>query len=147
MEFRELSIQDKEQITGLFRDVFVNEPWKDDWSDPKQLDAYLADLITQNNSLTLGLLDGNQLVGLSMGHIKHWYAGTEYYIDEFCIDRNLQNKGIGSLFLNETEEFLKKRGIFHVFLQTDRDVPAYSFYLKRGFQELSEHVSFVKALK
>ena len=70
MEFRLLSTQDKEPVTALFRDVFTEDPWNDDWSDPEQLGAYIDDLIGQSNSLTLGYLDGDRLVGLSMGRIN-----------------------------------------------------------------------------
>ena len=61
MELIELSIKDKEIVTALFRDVFTNEPWNDDWSDTAQLDAYITDLTGQSYSLTLGYFDGDQM--------------------------------------------------------------------------------------
>lgn len=146
MELRELTVRDREDITRLFRDVFMNEPWNDDWSDEAQLDAYIRDLIGQDNSLTLGYYDGGRLAALAMGHIKHWFAGTEYNVDELCVDRDTQGRGIGSAFLGEIERFLSERGIFRIFLQTDRDMPAYAFYRHRGFRELRDHVSFVKTI-
>ena len=146
MELKELTIKDRGSITNLFMSVFTNEPWNDDWSDHAQLDAYIHDLIGQDNSLTLGYCDGNHIVALAMGHIKHWFAGTEYNIDELCVDREMQGKGIGSIFLGEIERFLSTHGITRIFLQTDRDMPAYAFYIHRGFQELERHVSFVKGL-
>ena len=75
------------------------------------MDAYIHDLIGQDNSLTLGYCDGDHIVALAMGHIKHWFAGTEYNIDEFCVDRKMQGKGIGSMFLGEIERFLSGHGI------------------------------------
>ena len=54
MELKELTIKDRGSITNLFTSVFTNEPWNDDWSDHAQLDAYIHDLIGQDNSLTLG---------------------------------------------------------------------------------------------
>ena len=144
MELKELTIKDRGSITNLFMSVFTNEPWNDDWSDHAQLDAYIHDLIGQDNSLTLGYCDGNHIVALAMGHIKHWFAGTEYNIDELCVDREMQGRGIGSMFLGEIERFLSGRGITRIFLQTDKDMPAYEFYIHRGFQEMQGHVSFVK---
>ena len=47
-----------------------------------QLHLYIQDLVGQSNSLTFGLFEGTELIGISMGHIKHWYTGTEYFIDE-----------------------------------------------------------------
>ena len=42
------------------------------------------------------------------------------------------------------EEDLKTRDIKSIFLQTDTDKPAYGFYQKNGFKELSKHVSFLR---
>ncbi len=146
MELKEMSVGDRKIITELFTDVFTNEPWNDDWSDARQLEAYITDLTGQHNSLTLGYFDGGRLVGLAMGCVKHWHRGTEYFIDEFCVSRREQGKGIGTAFLKEIERYLAGRGIFHIFLQTDRCVPAFAFYLRRGFTELKEHVSFARRI-
>ena len=80
MELKRLSINDKEAIKELFTGVFTGEPWNDDWSDSKQLDCYIDDLCGQSYSLTYGLFEGGELIGLSMGYIKHWYTGTEGYL-------------------------------------------------------------------
>lgn len=144
MELKVLSIKDKEIVTALFKDVFTNEPWHDDWSDTAQLDAYITDLTGQSYSLTLGYFDGDQMVALSMGYIKHWYSGTEYIINEFCVDRHLQGKGIGSSFLKAIETYLSEHKISQIFLLTDRNVPAYSFYQHNGFTEEISNVAFAK---
>ena len=144
MELKRLTIRDRKMITELFTDVFTNEPWNDDWSDTEQLDAYIADLTGQSYSLTLGYCDGDRLVGLAMGYIKHWYSGTEYIINEFCVDRGMQGKGIGSEFMKAVETYLSENGISRIFLLTDKDVPAYSFYQKNGFTELTGNVAFSK---
>ena len=146
MELRVLTIQDREAVTKLFRDVFTGEPWNDDWSDAEQLTAYITDLIGQSNSLTLGCCDGDRLVGLSMGHVKHWYTGTEYCVDEFCVERSMQGRGIGARFLREIEKYLRENGITQIFLQTEQSVPAYGFYARMGFRELEGHVSFAKRI-
>ena len=146
MELRRLTTGDRELITALFRDVFTNEPWNDDWSDQEQLDAYITDLTGQSYSLTLGYFDGNRMVGLSMGYIKHWYSGTEYIINEFCVDRQMQGKGIGSSFMKAVEAYLAEHGISQIFLLTEKDVPAYSFYQRNGFTELTDNVSFAKRI-
>ena len=146
MGFRTLGAGDRAALTRLFRVVFTQEPWNDDWSDRTQLDAYIDDLTGQNNSLTLGYFEGGRLVGLSMGHVKHWHTGTEYLIDEFCVEPSSQGRGVGTEFLRLIGNYLKERGIHHIFLLTDRTVPAFDFYRKNGFRELKDSVSFVKTL-
>ena len=144
MELKVLSLEDRKIITDLFTDVFTNEPWNDDWSDQAQLEAYITDLTGQSYSLTLGYFEGDRILGLSMGYIKHWYSGTEYIINEFCVDRHSQGKGIGTAFMKAIEAYLSENGIRQIFLLTDKDVPAYTFYQRNGFTEQIGNVAFAK---
>lgn len=143
---KELNIEYIEEIKSLYAEVFTNKPWNDDWSDRTQLHKYIIDLIGNKNSLTLGLFEDDKLIGLSMGSIMHWYSGTEYYIFEFCIKIEKQSMGIGTAFLKKVEEYVKNKQITHIFLQTERTVPAYHFYQKNGFITLKDHISLVKDL-
>lgn len=146
MEFVKLSADDLSRIKKLFTAVFTREPWKDDWSDEAQLDQYLIDLIGCPNSLTLAFAEGEELIALAMGRVKHWYQGTEYYIDELCVKTEKQGQGIGGRFVSEIEAYLKRNGITGIFLLTDRDVPAYAFYQKQGFDEHGNLAAFGKWL-
>ncbi len=142
---RELNDSDFEEMKALFRSVFTAPPWNDDWSDEHQLDEYLRDLTGVRAPLALGLFENDAMIGLSLGYIKHWYSGTEYVIDELCIRPEFQRKGYGREFLAQIEQFLISRGIRTIFLTTERNVPAFSFYKKLGFTELPEYVGFYKA--
>ena len=146
-ELKELSIYDIEEIKELFKDTFMGEPWKDDWSDATQLHSYIEDLIGNKNSLALGLVENGCLIGIALGNIKHWYSGTEYCVDEFCIGRKAQGHGMGTLFIKEIEAYLADKGIHCIFLQTERTMSAYQFYKKNGFIELEDHVSLFKDIE
>lgn len=147
IELEEYGINNIEEIKVFFKNVFMSKPWNDDWSNENQLHQYIIDLIGNRNSLTLVLIENNKLVGLAMGNIMHWHSGTEYYIYEFCIKTEEQGRGLGTLLLKNIEEYVVQKGINHIFLQTERSVPAYEFYKKNGFYELENHISFVKKLK
>ena len=144
--FRTIGMNEFPQIKELFTGVFTREPWNDDWSDERQLDCYLTDLIGQSNSLTYGLFEGDALIALSMGRIKHWYTGTEYCIDEFCVRTDRQQNGVGTYFLEQLQTHMRELGLVHIYLQTESDVPAYRFYQKNGFTELKTTVSFAKRI-
>ncbi len=135
LNLKRLTIKDKEIITEVFTSVFTKEPWNDDWSNTNQLDMYINDLVGQGYSLTYGLFDDNELIGISLGYVKHWYSGTEYIINEFCIKTDRQRAGAGSFFIAEIEKAIKELGIKQIFLLTDSNVPAYNFYKKNGFSE------------
>ncbi len=141
---KRLSIENLAQIKAFFFEVFTKEPWNDDWGDDVQLEHYLCDLAGNINSLTFGLYDDNEIVGLAIGSIRHWYEGTEYHIDEFCIKTSEQGKGLGTYFINQIEEIICSEGIKRIFLQTNRGLPAYNFYIKNGFMEIVNHVSLNK---
>ncbi|HEM3717354.1 TPA: GNAT family N-acetyltransferase [Streptococcus suis] len=144
MELKELTLADMEMVKQLFLSVFSQEPWNDDWSDEEQLDRYLGDLLSHPRALCFGLIDQDMLIALSLGHIRYWYEGTEYRIEELCISRDYQGRGIGQAFLKRIEEQLAERSIIHILLQTERNLPAFSFYEKCGFRALEEDVTMVK---
>lgn len=147
LEIKELTINDFDDIKNLFKGVFTAPPWKDDWSDENQLNEYLLDLMKVRNPLDFGLFKDGELIGISIGNIRHWWGGTEYHIEELCIKTDQQGQGLGTKFFELIEDILHTQNITNIFLMTERTVPAYDFYKKRGFTELSEHVSFLKYLK
>jgi len=144
---RELKLRELDQVKKLFLDVFTHEPWDDEWASDEQVTAYMTDLMGNKNSLSLGFFEEEELTGLSLGYLFHWWQGDEYFIKEFCISRERQGKGLGSAFLREMERFLKEKRISAVWLATERPVPAYSFYLKNGFSEQPETVFLSKSIK
>ena len=146
-ELVELTRNDKKEIQSLFLKVFTTPPWNDDWSDSLQLNQYLQDLTEGWDSLNYGYYEDGKMIGFALGHIRHWWEGTEYVMDEFCIDPDVQGKGIGEEFLKEMEEDLRAIQIRYIILHTERDVPAYDFYQKCGFQESKTNVMFVKKIE
>lgn len=143
-ELRKLTASQTDTIASFFSGVFTKEPWNDDWSDKKQLESYILDLTGNPNSLALGLFEDDEMVGLSMGSIKHWYEGTQYCIEELCIKTDRQGAGLGKAFIAMIEDYIGQLGVHSIFLQTENNVPAYKFYKKCGFTELTRHVSLFK---
>lgn len=144
MNIKILESSQIDEVKKLFRTVFMNEPWNDDWSNEEQLDNYMLDLTGNRNSLSIGLYDGDELIGVSLGSVMHWCTGAEYYIYEFFITTEHQGKGFGTEFIKDIIEYVKHMNVNHIFLQTERELPAYSFYKKAGFKELEGHASLVK---
>ena len=134
------------QMAELYRSAFAGEPWNDDWSDTAQLTEYIKEISGAYNALNYGLLDGERLVALSIGMIRHWWEGTNYNIEEFCVTPDRQGEGIGTRFMALIRTDIRKRGVAGIFLQTDSDKPSYGFYHKNGFFDLDTHVSLYKKL-
>lgn len=147
MEIRKMSLDHIEEIKAVIKETFSREPWNDDWSDAQQFHSYILDLIDNKNSLSLGLYDHGELIGVSLGRIKHWYTGTEYWIDDLAIVPRAQGHGCGSQFMDMIEAYLLKEDIVGIVLFTEKDIPAYGLYVKKAFEEKSKRVFFEKHLK
>ena len=145
MIIRELDQSYFEKLKELFRSVFSAPPWNEDWSD-EQLDSYMRELIEVRGSIIYGLFDQDEFIGMSVGKIRHWCGGTEYFIEELCIRSDYQGRGCGREFLSLIEEKIKARGLNTLFLMTERSQPAYEFYKHIGFTELPELTAFAKEL-
>lgn len=146
MNIQQLDIRNIEAIKKLMLDIFSVDPWNDAWTD-EQLHTYISELIGNKNSLSYGLYKNEMLIGMALGKKKSWYEGTEYWIDEFGILPEMQQSGIGSEFIKAIEQDLKRKGISHIVLLTQKDIPAFRFYKKNGFEEKEETVFFVKSIQ
>ena len=146
IEFITLDLNNLNEMAELYRISFAGEPWNDDWSNTEQLYKYMKEISGSYNSLNYGLKLDGKLVAMSIGMIRHWWEGTNYNIEELCVSPELQGQGIGSYFMELIEKDIQTRGAVGIFLQTDNDKPAYSFYHKIGFGNLGQHVSLYKAL-
>ena len=142
--FVELDDSYFEEMCEMFGNIFSHEPWNNDWSDKNQLTEYMREVSGSFRALNYGLITDGRLSAVSIGCIRHWWEGTTYLIEEFFVSPELQGRGIGSRFLEMIERDAARRGICGIFLQTDSDKPAYRFYRKNGFGELTGHVSFYK---
>lgn len=135
------------QMALLYKNAFRGEPWSDDWSDEAQLSEYIKEISKNFNALNFGLLIDGKLAAMSVGMIRHWWEGTNYNIEEFCVSPELQGQGVGSRFMKIIEDDILNRGLCGIYLQTDSDKPSYRFYKKNGFGELDKHVSFYKKVR
>lgn len=135
------------QMAELYKAAFSGEPWCDDWSDSTQLAAYMKEISCNYGALNYGLMINGKLSAISIGSVRHWWEGTEYKIEEFCVSPDEQGRGAGTRFMKMIEEDILKRGMTGIYLETDSDKPAYDFYRKIGFGDMHTHVSLYKELK
>jgi len=144
MLVRELSSADAESIENLFLSVFTRDPWNDDWSDRDQLHSYMSDISGNHNSLSLGLFENEELVGISLGSVIHWFSGTEYYIREFCVSTDLQHKGYGSFFLKRFSCVLARNRLRQLFCQRIRIRQRISSIARTDFRYSKKAFSFTR---
>lgn len=95
MEIKKLSMQNENEIRDVLRDAFSAPPWNDDWSDEDMFRKYIEDIVGPKNALAFGLYADGKLIGVALGQLKHWFDGTEYCIDDFCVRTDGQSRGNG----------------------------------------------------
>lgn len=135
LEIKEYMI---EECVDLFIETFTKEPWNDVYESRGQVVKFLNNFLKNNYFLGYVAMKGEKIVALSIGMKKPWIEGIEYYIDQFCVSYELQGQGIGSCFLKEIEEDIKKQGMNGIILNTEKGYPSEKFYLKNGFKTIEE---------
>ena len=131
---RPLTPNDISACAALYIRTFSAPPWCDGLPTDKPVIAYFENFLQLDAFLGYIALQNGKLVALSAGMKKPWIGGVEYYIDEFCVDPDLQGQGIGSKFLAAIEEDLSPRGMRGILLNTEENYPAFDFYIKNGFK-------------
>jgi len=129
-----------EESVDLFISTFSREPWNDVYESREQVREFFKNHFTNNYFLGYVISVNGKIQGLSIGMKKPWIKGLEYYIDEFCIDYNLQGKGVGSKFIKEIEMDIRKEGLNGIILNTEKDFPSFQFYKKNGFEDFGDLV-------
>jgi aminoglycoside 6'-N-acetyltransferase I len=138
--FRE---SDLDESTRLFLDVFSAEPWNDRWPSYDSARKHLEEFVNTPGFLGILAVDGGgAIIGVMFGHVNTWWKGPQYFINEFGVGADAQNRGVGTAMLRRLESELAKMGVHFVSALTDRNVPALKFYEKMGFQA-SEKTVFV----
>jgi len=144
IRFEQFKIDMIDECTDLFIKVFSKEPWNDVYESKEVVKNYFKSFNECNKFIGYVVTKDEKIIGLSIGFIKPWIKGLEYYIDEFCIDDEFHGQGIGTFFLEKIQEDLLEKKINAMLLNTERQVPAFKFYVKNGFACMDELVSLGK---
>lgn len=142
MELKLLSVKDKNMIMEIISEAFSSEPWNDRWDNQTVFEEYINDIVGNNNSLALGMFEGETLIGIAIGRLKHWFNGIEYCIDDLCIKKCCQSKGYGKKLIGMIKEYSVKNGFSRISLKTSKKADAYHFYKNNGFSESENDIYF-----
>jgi aminoglycoside 6'-N-acetyltransferase I len=113
----------------------------------EQVDAYFNDMENTPHSLSYILMRQDEIVGVCMGQTEEHFMTPGYKISELFITGEKQNQGLGTYFMNEMENLLRKRGIKAIYLFTNRNMKAYEFYLSNNFIAHNDTVYMAKLIK
>ena len=105
-----------------------------------QTAAYIARFMDRPPLFAYGFFVDDRPAALAMGEYVPCPEKDLMRIEDFCVGRAHQGKGLGGAFLAA----LKQEGVRHdcdcMMLATMRDYPAHRFYEKNGFAPLKDSV-------
>ncbi len=146
LRMKKFSINDADKCAELFKEVFSDYPWYDNWVSVSQTKTYLMELI--KNPVFEGFVayEGSQIVAVCIGHKRSWWMGKEFFIDEFYVSNEKQGIGIGTELLEHVKNNLIEENYRRLVLLTNKEIPAEEFYVKNGFQISENRISMINEL-
>lgn len=70
-----------------------------------------------------------------MGYIKEYDDLKSYFLEEIVIFKEYQNKGLGTLFINELQKHLLDKEVSMIELMSVNDSKHLNFYEKFSFEK------------
>jgi len=146
LSFRKFTRQDLDECALLFKKVFSDDPWYDEWVSWEQSRKYLKELV--ENPVFEGFVMGydSKIVAVCLGHQRSWWRGKEFFVDELFVENERQGNGIGGATVNLLFKVLREEGYTRVILLTNKGIPAETFYLRNGFYNNENWTIMVRKL-
>jgi len=130
--YRKATLNDKKQIESLFTQmlfsIYKNPKIKE--YEKGYLDRFFSDLqdcifVAELNNIIIGYISIN----------LHKDAIQYVYIDDFCVDKDYRNKGIGTKLLKMVENYAKEVGVLDICLHVEKtNALAKNLYDRIGYK-------------
>ena len=75
------------------------------------------------------------VIGFALGHRKLRDLSTSFYMQEMCVSREYQGRGVGRQIIARLETELQTRGVNSLYLLITRGSAAETFYEKLNFYD------------
>ena len=137
---------DFEDCVRIYVDAFTAPPLSYDFVTKEKAWRYIKDLINTPGFLGYTYRVDGEIAAFIFGTLDNYFEGTMYHVKEFAVLSEKQRGGIGSQVMAQLEIKLAGYGVEAISLHTSRSLPAFGFYQKNGYEELTENVSFMKQL-
>ena len=112
---------------------------------PASYENYLREQMHSPDWLVLVALDGDTVVGLTVGQIMKYppifQRETYGYISEMAVKSDRRRQGVGELLLAKVFEWFKSKGVYRVELSVAaRNPVGYPFWRKHGFTDYTHRL-------
>ena len=134
-------------IVDIYVRAFKAEPICYDWLNKEQALPYLYDITITPKFEGYVYKLNKKIIGFCFAAYDDYFQGCLFDIKEFAIEPSLHNKGVGSLFLAEIEKKVRTRGCDGIILRTSKNIPAFYFYTKNGYEDVLSTACLTKIFK
>ena len=138
---------DLEICTEIYVNAFNAPPLNYEFLSKEKAERYLRDLTRTPGFLGYTYWEEDVMIAFCFGKLDNYFEGTMFEVEELAVIPQKHRSGIGSTVMQLLETKLASYRVMAVNLQTSRDLPAFGFYLKNGYEELKENVTLMKWLQ
>lgn len=132
MKIIEMSIDDVKSVLPIYIEhynKYENSCWTEAAAEKR-----IGQVLKIEDAFSLMMKDeSGNTIGFAMGYFKQYDDLVAYTLEEIVISHNLQNKGYGSILLNELEHRVKEKGGAGIELQAVKDEMHERYYAKAGY--------------
>ena len=107
---------------------------------------YVRDITLTPNFIGYTCWLENEMVAFCFGKLDNYFDVATYEIEEIAVASKYHRQGIGSQVLQAIEKKLAGFNVLAINLNTSREIPAYNFYLKNGYEEVPDVATLAKWL-
>ena len=147
MELALYRSENLDTVTRIFVSAFTAPPLVHDFLNQENARRYIEDIAKSPGFLGYVFSDRGKACAFALGAVDNYFEGTIYQIKEFAVDGKQHRSGIGSTAMQLLEEKMAQLGVDAISLNTSRNLPAFAFYKKNGYETLEENVAMVKILE
>ena len=119
-------------IAKLLKKEFLKPPYNETWILSKLI-ARVEEVFQDNRKYCFVALENDLVIGVILASTFVFRDGERCFVEEFVIDSEQQNKGVGKKLLQRLEEECKKAQIKTLWLTANQKADAHGFYTKNGF--------------
>ncbi|NME81616.1 GNAT family N-acetyltransferase [Clostridium sp. SM-530-WT-3G] len=145
LEFKDVTLNDLDNMIGMYIETFNSEPWNDKWTEETAYKRLHA-MINVEDFYGLCAYKNDQLCGVIIGCKEEFYDRTIFNLREFFVNNSLRGQGIGSKMMIELDKRLQIQGVKEIILYTIRNIMTEGFYEKCGFNTYDNMVVMGKNL-
>ena len=119
-------------IAKLLKKEFLKPPYNETWILSKLIKR-VEEVFQDNRKYCFVALEGEEVIGVVLASTFVFRDGERCFVEEFVIDSEQQQKGVGTKLLQRLEDECRKAEIRTLWLTSNEKSGAHKFYTKYGF--------------